>query len=103
MEQSELALIGLAMRAGTLIVGASGVRAALKRDQLALVVVAGDRSRRTEDKVVRLAQGKGVRIQVGPDATELGRRVGRVQVQAVGVTDPQLAGGIGNVSASNEA
>jgi ribosomal protein L7Ae-like RNA K-turn-binding protein len=101
--ESELALIGLAMRAGALIVGASGVRAALKQGQVALVVVAGDRSRRTDEKVVRLAQGKGVRIQVGPEAIELGRRVGRVQVQAVGVTDPKLAGGIGNVSASNEA
>jgi ribosomal protein L7Ae-like RNA K-turn-binding protein len=101
--EAELALIGLAMKAGALVVGASGVRAGLKRGQVVLVVVADDRSRRTDEKVVRLARGKGVRVQVGPDANELGRRVGRAPLQAVGVTDPQLAGGIGTVSASEEA
>jgi len=101
--EANLALIGLAMRAGALIVGASGVRAAVKRGQVSLVVVANDHSRRTEEKVVRLARGKGVRVQVGPKASELGGLLGRAPVQAVGVTDPQLARGIGTVSASNEA
>jgi ribosomal protein L7Ae-like RNA K-turn-binding protein len=64
--EAELALIGLAMKAGALVVGASGVRAGLKRGQVVLVVVADDRSRRTDEKVVRLARGKGVRVQVGP-------------------------------------
>jgi ribosomal protein L7Ae-like RNA K-turn-binding protein len=101
--KADLALIGLAMRAGTLVVGASGVRAAVKRGQVSLIVVANDHSRRTEEKVVRLAKGKGVRIRVGPKASELGRLLGRAPVQAVGVTDAQLAGAIGTVSASNEA
>jgi ribosomal protein L7Ae-like RNA K-turn-binding protein len=103
VNESDLALIGLAMRAGALVVGAAGVRAAVKRGQVSLIVVANDHSRRTEEKVVRLAKGKGVRVQLGPQARELGRLLGRAPVQAVGVTDPQLAGGIGTVSASNEA
>ncbi len=103
MTEAELALIGLAMRAGALTVGVTGVRAALKRGQVVLVVAASDCSERTEAKVIRLARAKRVRVRRGPTASELGRRVGRAPVQVVGVTDPQLAGGIGTVSASGEA
>lgn len=87
-------LLGLARRAGRLVVGANGVRAALKRDEVAVVVVAGDRSDRTEDKVVRLARARGVPVVPGPAADEMGRLLGRTTVQAVGVTDEHLAQGI---------
>lgn len=99
MNSQELALLGLAQRAGALVVGTAGVREALQRGRVQLVVVAADRSRRTEEKVVRLAHGRGVRVAVGPTAIELGRQLGRETVQAVGVTHPQLARGIDAVSA----
>jgi len=87
-------LLGLGMRAGAIVVGTGGVRAALKRGQLALVVVAGDHSSRTNDKVLRLATARGVPLVVGPSAEDLGRCVGRASVQAVGVRDADLAAGI---------
>ena len=98
MEAGVLGLLGLAQRAGALVAGTARVRVALQRGNLELVIVAVDRSRRTDEKVVRLAHGKAVRVVLGPTATELGRRLGRETVQVVGVTDPQLAKGIDAVS-----
>jgi ribosomal protein L7Ae-like RNA K-turn-binding protein len=95
MLQHELGLLGLAMRGGSVVRGTGGVRAALQRDELALVVVAHDCSSRTEEKVVRLARKKGVRMLQGPDAIELGRRLGRRSLQVVGVRDVRLAAGFG--------
>ena len=89
-----LNLLGLGMRAGTVILGTGGVRAALRRDELALVIVAGDCSARTNQKVVRLARARGTPLIVGPSADSLGRSVGRKALQVIGVKDAQLAVGI---------
>jgi ribosomal protein L7Ae-like RNA K-turn-binding protein len=94
MTQGQLRLLGLGARAGTVVVGTSGVRTALQRDELALVVLAEDFSPRTGEKVKRLAAAKDVRCLTGPAAVELGRRLGRGNVQAVGVRDAHLAAGI---------
>lgn len=83
------------MRAGTVVVGTSGVRAELQRGKVVLVVVADDRSPRTEEKVGRLARARGIPVLTGPRAEALGRQIGRAAVQAVGVRDAQLAAGIG--------
>ena len=83
MEEGVLGLLGLAQRAGVLVAGTAQVRAALQRGNLKLVIVAVDRSRRTEEKIVRLAHGRAVRVVLGPTAIELGRRLGRETVQAV--------------------
>ena len=91
MNASGLDLIGLGVRAGTAIVGTNGVRAALQRGELALVVVAGDVSPRTDAKVVRLASGLGVPLAFGPASDRLGRAVGRDRVQTVGIKDRRLA------------
>jgi ribosomal protein L7Ae-like RNA K-turn-binding protein len=82
------------VRAGTVVVGTSGVRVALRQGRVILVVLAGDHARRTEEKVGRLARARGVPVLMGPPARELGRRIGRTAVQAVGVQDRHLAAGI---------
>ena len=89
-----LSLIGLGIRAGSVVAGTAGVRAAIKRGDVTLVVVAEDHSRRTADKVVRLATAKGVEVVVGPCASDLGRILDRDAVEAVGVRDLKLAQGI---------
>ncbi len=101
MGRNLTALVGLGLRARSVVVGTEGVRAALKRGRVFLVVVAEDHSRRTVDKVVRLARGLGVRTVLGPPAAELGRLSGRGSVQAIGVTDPNLADGIRGSSPVN--
>lgn len=87
-------LLGQGMRAGRLVLGTAGVRAGLQRGEVALVVVAANRSARTAEKVERLARARGVPVLVGPPAEPLGRRLGRAALQAVGVVDGGLAAGI---------
>ena len=94
IDAGRLGLLGLGLRAGTVIVGTNGVRAALQRGEAALVVVADDCSARTEAKVVRLAEATNVPVLSGPAARRLGERLGRAAVQAVAVRDAQLAAGI---------
>lgn len=89
-----LDLIGFGVRSGAVVVGTGGVRTALQRNELLLVVVPADVSRRTSDKVVRLAEGRGIPVAVAPSAVALGQAVGRDTVQAIGVKDRNLARGI---------
>lgn len=87
-------LLGLGRRAGSVVVGTNGVRAALRRGELRLVILAGDRSLRTNDKVGRLARAKGVTMLEGPSAATLGESIGSTPVQVVGVKDAHLAAGL---------
>ena len=68
-----------------------------------MVVLAEDRSPRTEEKVDRLARGLEVPVLVGPDAATLGQVLGRTSVQAVGVCDRQLAAGLRDRKAEQDS
>ena len=94
INSGRLGLLGLGVRSGQVVIGTSGVREALQRGEVNLVVVAQNCSPRTEEKVSRLARAKGIPLLEGPPADELGRRLGRDSIQAVGVRDPKLAAGI---------
>lgn len=94
MSEAGLRLLGLGVRAGSVVVGTGGVRAGLQRGEIALVVLAANMSPRTEEKVARLARARGVPLLVGPPAEEMGKRIGRSAVQAAGVRDARLAAGI---------
>ena len=83
-------LLGLGLRAGRVVVGVAGVRAGLQRGDVHCVVLAADASARTRDKVERLAVARGIPLLHGPVAEELGARLGRPPVQAVGVEDDLL-------------
>jgi ribosomal protein L7Ae-like RNA K-turn-binding protein len=101
-------LLGLGQKAGTIVVGTNGIRAGLQRGEICLVVLASDRGTRTEEKVGRLARGRGIPLLMGPAAQELGRLLGRETVQAVGVRDARLAAGLlaaeaGETESSQEA
>lgn len=91
---SLLGLLGLGLRGGNLVVGADGVRTALQGGKCLLVVLASDASPRARDKVVRLAQARGVELVTGPPAQAMGDQLGRPPVMAVGVRDAALARGI---------
>jgi ribosomal protein L7Ae-like RNA K-turn-binding protein len=87
-------LLGLGLRAGNVVIGVAGVRAGLQRGKISCVVLAGDASQRTIDKVARLAEAKRVPVLRGPGADVLGAGLGKPPVQAVGVSDPALAKGL---------
>ena len=89
-----LRLLGLGVRARTVVVGVSGTRAELHRGGVRCVVLASDAGERTREKVERLARATNVPVIVGPDAKTLGAGLGRPPVQAIGVSDPSLARGV---------
>jgi len=89
-----LGLLGLGLRAGNVIVGVDGVRTGLRAGKCVLVVVAADASPRAMEKVVRLAEGRGIPHITGPCAADIGQRLGRPPVMVVGVRDPALARGL---------
>jgi ribosomal protein L7Ae-like RNA K-turn-binding protein len=89
-----LGLLGLGYRSGRVVVGVDAVRKALQAGKCWCVVVAEDASPRAVEKVVRLANAKGVRLVEGPRAEAIGAQLGKPPVMAVGVRDRALAGGM---------
>ena len=89
-----MGLLGLGLRAGNLVVGVEGVRGGLQRDDFWCVVLASDASTRAVEKIVALARAKKTPIVSGPSADEIGLKLGRPPVMAVGVTHRSLADGI---------
>jgi ribosomal protein L7Ae-like RNA K-turn-binding protein len=89
-----LGLLGLGARAGSLAIGVDAVRAELQAGKVWCVVLAMDASDRAQEKVGRLAAARQVPMLGGVSADELGRRLGRPPVMAVGVRDRKLADGI---------
>ena len=89
-----LGYLGLGLRAGSVVVGVDAVRRSLQASECCCIVVARDASRRAREKVVRLAAALGVPQIEGPDAAELGARLGKPPVMVAGVRDAALADGI---------
>jgi ribosomal protein L7Ae-like RNA K-turn-binding protein len=89
-----LALLGLGYRARNVVIGVDGVRTELQAGKIWCVVLAQDAGARAEEKVVRLATARGIPVVPGPRADEIGARLGKPPVQAVGVRDRALADGI---------
>jgi len=87
-------LLGLGVRARTVVVGTDAVRAAVRAGECRCVVRAADVSPRVEEKVLRLAAARAVPVVAGPPAAALGEALGRPPVMVLGVCDPQLARGI---------
>jgi ribosomal protein L7Ae-like RNA K-turn-binding protein len=93
-----LRLLGLGFRARKVVIGVDRVRAGLQAGTVACVVVASDASPRAEEKVVRLAAGKGVPLLPGPTAEAIGARLGRPGIMVAGVLDRALAQGLAEAS-----
>jgi ribosomal protein L7Ae-like RNA K-turn-binding protein len=89
-----MGLLGLGMRAGHLVIGVDGVRNALQRGEVQCLVLASDASPRATQKTLALALAKKVAVVKGPAADELGMKLGRPPVMAVGVRDRALTKGI---------
>lgn len=102
MSEKVLRLLGLGLRAHSVVVGVSGTRAQLAAGKLVCVVLAADATARTLDKVDRSARARGIPVLRGPVADRLGAALGRPPVQAVGVQDRALARGLMAASGSEE-
>ncbi len=95
-----LRLLGLGFRARSVVIGVDAVRSGLQAGQFCSVVVAADASPRAQDKVVRLAVGKGIPVLAGPTADAIGQRLGRPPVMVAGVVDRALALGLADAARS---
>jgi ribosomal protein L7Ae-like RNA K-turn-binding protein len=89
-----LGLVGLGVRGRLAVVGAEQVREQARKGHVVLVLVAGDVSRHTLDKVVPILRAKRIEILEWPSSAELGAVVGRDSTAAVGIVDKALARGI---------
>ena len=86
-----LQLLGLARRAGTVVLGIQRTRDCLRSGKAALVVVADDASPAQLVKIEGLRMVRGVpRISLG-DRTSLGAALGGPPLSAAAVTDGRLA------------
>ncbi|HEX2449516.1 MAG TPA: ribosomal L7Ae/L30e/S12e/Gadd45 family protein [Gemmatimonadales bacterium] len=97
-----LGLLGLGLRGRNVAVGVDAVRKELQANRLGCVVVAADASPRAVEKVVRLAEARKVPLVRGPGAEEIGARLGRPPVMAVGVRDRGLAQGVLRAASTEE-
>ena len=89
-----LRLVGLGIRSRGAVVGVERVREGIRKDKVALAIVAVDASRNSLDKIVPLLNARRVRFIEVPSATELGGVAGRESAAVVGIVDRQLAKGI---------
>lgn len=89
--EAALRLLGLAARAGSVLPGTERAREAIRAGNARLVLVAGDISGNTHEKLVPLLQARGIPYVVGFDRERLGAAVGRAPLSAVAVTDRLLA------------
>jgi len=86
-----LGLLGLARRAGALVLGVQGTRHSLGSGRVQLVLLAGDASQKQLDKVRGLALGGGIPVRWVSDRTSMGRAVGAGPLSVVGVMEGAFA------------
>jgi ribosomal protein L7Ae-like RNA K-turn-binding protein len=89
--EAPLRLLGLAARAGAVVVGSERVREAARAGELRFALVAADTSSHRRDRLVPLLKGMGVPHVVGYDRDRLGEAVGKAPLGAVGVTEQSFA------------
>lgn len=87
-------LLGLGVRARTVVTGVEQVRASVMGGRAALVLVADDASRHSRDKLVPLLTARRVPFVGGVTMEWLGTAVGKETTAAVAVVDAALARGI---------
>ena len=93
-------LLGLGLRARTVVVGVEQVRFSVGKRTAKLVFVADDASENSRGKVLPLLKARKVNVIGGVSAADLGAAVGRETTAAVAVVDVALARGIRGALAS---
>ena len=87
-------LLGLGVRARTVVVGVEQAKFAVKKGRVSLAVLADDASPNSKAKVEPLLQARRVQVLGGMTAQQLGAVVGREATAVVVVVDAALARGI---------
>ncbi len=90
-DRDALRLLGLARRAGRLVLGSRAVRGAARTGSLAAVLLARDASARARDRIGPLLEARGISMVHCADRASLGDAVGHSPLTVVGITDPAVA------------
>ena len=100
-----LGMLGLARRAGKVIIGTSEVCLSMPRGKTRLVIVSDEASAATKKKLTTKCDFYGIkRITVSVGISELGRRLGKTYTPAcVAVTDEGFAAQLFKLAESTEA
>lgn len=88
-----IGLLGLAQRAGKVIIGTTAVESELRRSREILLIFAEDFSTATKAKLLATATRQPQVLQVGTMA-EWGKYFGRQQVGVIAVIDKNFVAGI---------
>jgi ribosomal protein L7Ae-like RNA K-turn-binding protein len=87
-------LLGLARRARTVTVGSRETRAALRRGEVRLVLLASDGSERDRERLLRLLEEARVPSRMLATREQLGAWIGQGPVAVLGLRDPNLAAAV---------
>jgi len=91
VERSALLMIGLAMRAGRLVLGTTAVREAAKHGKLSGAVIATDATDNARARVLPLLSACNVQVVKCGSVRQLGQAVGKERLAIIGVTDAGFA------------
>jgi len=87
-------LLGLCRRAGKVISGETAVQNAFLKNEVRLLILATDASKRSKENFIQLAKEKNVPAFCYSSKNDLGFLLGKAPRTAVAVIDEQLARGI---------
>ncbi len=90
-EAETLRLLGLARRAGAVVIGTEATRRAVRQGEARLVLMAGDASSVQLDKVRSALRNRPIPRAILGDRATLGGAVGREPVSALAVTAATFA------------
>jgi ribosomal protein L7Ae-like RNA K-turn-binding protein len=85
-------LLGMAARAGALVLGTERVRAAARAGSVRLVLLARDASHNSRSRLQPLLEARGINYVTRFNRAALGDAVGRAPLSAIGVIDAAFAG-----------
>ena len=91
MNNRILSLLGLARRAGKVVLGFMPTQAAVAKNKVEMIIMARDLSARTREKVERLSLRKNVPLFEVPDRLELSKALGCQNLAVIGITCKQMA------------
>ena len=94
-----VALAGLGLKGGNLVVGVDAVREAIMKERIRLVLIAADASARARERIVTPARLRSIPLVEVNSALEFGARLGKSVVMVAGVKDAGLAREILEVAA----
>lgn len=95
-----MSLVGLAMKAGKLVSGETGVEQVIRARKAKLLLLAVDASLATKKSYYDLAKYYSVPVIEKLTKEELGKSIGKIQRAAAVITDDGFAAAIKNIGTS---